>query len=207
MTDLESPAVTAPHRFIGFLEQGETPSAIELNLVSSGKATLRFCVGNEETQSRVFVESINWARVILAKDNGATVGFLSFFQDGYGPFNADKEKFIQEFGAVSGTLRFWLYKAMEKRCTRPECYVYKLAVVDGMRSSGIGSAMMEFLVSHAGEKKLGSIELDVFEKNTKAAELYASLGFAKVNEVNLRIFGRFFPHAKIIRMKKPVEAL
>lgn len=189
-------------RFIGFLEPGESPSAVELNLVSSGKATLRFCVGNEEVQSRVFMNSINWDRVIVARDNGRTVGFLSFFKAGYGPFGVGRKSFVDEFGSISGTLRFWAYTVLEKRCAWPQCYVYKVAVVGGMRSAGLGSSMLACLITHAKAEGLDSIELDVFGKNIKAAELYAGIGFYQVGVLDLRFLGRFLPDAKIIRMKK-----
>jgi ribosomal protein S18 acetylase RimI-like enzyme len=192
-------------RVVGFLAPGESPSAGDLNLVSSGKATLRFCVGNEEAQSRVFIKSINWNRVILARENGATVGFLSFFQNGSGPFNVGRNAFTKEFGLVSGALRFWAYKVLEKRCARPTCYVYKLAVIGGMRNAGIGTSMMACLISHAKAARLSSIELDVFGKNTKAAELYAGIGFIETRKVDLKMLGRLLPDATIIRMKKTLS--
>jgi ribosomal protein S18 acetylase RimI-like enzyme len=175
--------------------------------VSSGKATLRFCVGNEEAQSRVFKNSISWDRVIVARENGDTVGFLSFFQDGYGPFGVGRKSFTDEFGKISGMLRFWAYKMLEKRCALPECYVYKVAVIGEMRNSGIGSSMMECLILHASAAGLGAIELDVFAKNTKAAELYAGIGFVRMSQINLKLFGRFLPDTKIIRMKKLLVTL
>lgn len=197
----------ATARFVGFLAPGESPSAIELNLISSGKATLRFCVGNEEVQSRVFMNSINWDRVILARENGRAVGFLSFFKDGYGPFGVGRKSFTDEFGLISGTLRFCAYTVLEKRCAWPQCYVYKLAVVGGMRSAGIGSSMMACLIAHARAEGLRSIELDVFGQNTKATELYAGIGFLQVGKMDLRFLGRFLPDGKIIRMKKLLDAL
>lgn len=193
--------------FVGFLEKGEKPTAVELNLVSSGTAALRFCVGNEDTQSRVFIKSINWNRVILARENGTTVGFLSFFQDGSGPFDVCRNAFTSEFGVVSGFLRFCVYKVLEKRCTLPECYGYKLAVIGGMRDKGIGSSMMAYWISHASAAGLASIEIEVFGKNTKAIELYTRLGFFKVGKINLRIFGRSLPDSTIIRMKKLLVTL
>jgi ribosomal protein S18 acetylase RimI-like enzyme len=192
-------------RFVGFLALGESPSAVDIRLVSSGKATLRFCVGNEETQSRVFVNAINWNRVILAKENGKTIGFLSFFQDGFGPFNVGRNAFTKEFGPVPGVFRFWAYKLLEKRCARPACYVYKLGVVGRMRNSGIGSSMMACLISHASAAGLASIELDVFGKNIRAAELYARAGFLETGKIDLKILKKFLPDATIIRMKKCLD--
>jgi len=196
----------APGCSIGFLEKGEKPTAAELNLVSSGTAALRFCIGNEETQSRVFIKSINWNRVILARENGMTVGFLSFFQDGSGPFNVCRSAFTSEFGLISGVLRFCAYKALEKRCTLPECYGYKLAVTGGMRNKGFGSSMMAYWISHASAAGLASIEIEVFGKNTKAIELYTSFGFFEARKINLKIIGRSLPDTTIIRMKKVLRA-
>jgi ribosomal protein S18 acetylase RimI-like enzyme len=75
-----------------------------------------------------------------------------------------------------------------------------------MRNAGIGTSMMAFLISHAKAAELTSIELDVFGKNTKAAELYAGFGFIETRKVDLKMLGQLLPDATIIRMKKTLSA-
>lgn len=187
---------------IGLLGLQETVTGAEVELVSSGKATLRFCIGPAEVQSRVLGSSINWDRVILARKNGKPVGYLSFFMAGYGPFNVRVKSFIDEFGVISGVSRFLVYKLLEQRCKRSPCYVYKMAVPGPMRSKGVGSGLMAFLYSHAKAGALEAIELEVFAKNMTAISFYKGLGFLQIGEIDLRRFGGFLPDSKIIRMKK-----
>ena len=187
---------------IGLLGTQGVPSDAEIKLVSSGKETLRFCIGDAQVQSRVLGQSINWDRVILARKKGRPVGYLSFFMAGYGPFNVSRKSFTDEFGVASGTLRFLVYKYLERRCTRPPVYVYKMAVNRALRGSGIGSGLMAFLFAHAIAGGRGSVELEVFAKNRNAIEFYKNIGFFQTGKIDFRRFGGFLPDAQIFRMKK-----
>lgn len=52
-----------------------------------------------------------------------------------------------------------------------------MAVLDGYRSIGIGTALMDYSVRWAREKKLGKIILDVFSTNERGINLYRKFGF------------------------------
>ena len=190
---------------IGLLGPHEVPTSAEIKLISSGKATLRFCIGNAEVQSRLLGRSINWDRVILARKKGQPVGYLSFFMAGYGPFNVGVKPFTDEFGLISGNLRFLVYKFLERRCTWPPCYVYKMVVKGAVRGTGIGSGLMTFLFAHAAARGVSSIDLDVFGKNHNAIYFYKNIGFLQIGEIDFRRFGSFLPDTKILRMKKIMD--
>jgi len=52
-----------------------------------------------------------------------------------------------------------------------------IGIIDGYRGMGIGKALMLAAIQKAKEKGLTRIELTVREHNTRAIELYKSLGF------------------------------
>lgn len=58
-----------------------------------------------------------------------------------------------------------------------------MAIRDGYRSLGIGSALMDYSVSWAKERGLEKIILEVFSSNTPAINLYKKFGF-EVEGVN-----------------------
>jgi ribosomal protein S18 acetylase RimI-like enzyme len=58
-----------------------------------------------------------------------------------------------------------------------DCLLEDLFVEEPARGSGLGKAMTQFAVEHAGSRGCRRIELDVNEANEPALKLYESLGF------------------------------
>ncbi len=58
-----------------------------------------------------------------------------------------------------------------------DCLLEDLFVEEPARGSGLGKAMTQFAVEHAGSRGSRRIELDVNEANEPALKLYESLGF------------------------------
>lgn len=58
-----------------------------------------------------------------------------------------------------------------------DCLLEDLFIEEPARGSGLGKAMTQFAVEHAGSRGCRRIELDVNEANEPALKLYESLGF------------------------------
>ena len=90
--------------------------------------------------------------------------------------NGDDVLFIvaEVDGRIVGTLDLVKYGRYGK--TAHVRYL-DMAIIDGYRSIGIGSALMDFAVNWAREKKFRKILLDVFSTHTRAINLYRKFGF------------------------------
>jgi len=87
-------------------------------------------------------------------------------------------------GKVVGHLSLGRYSLQEE--TRHVLYL-DMGVVDGYRETGVGTALMDFAVQWARERRVGKITLSVFSTNTRALKLYEKFGY-EVEGVRRRQF-------------------
>ena len=74
-----------------------------------------------------------------------------------------------------------------------------MAIVDGYRSIGVGSALMDYSIGWAREKGLEKIILEVFSPNVRAINLYKKFGFV-IEGVNRRAVKLLGETADIVQM-------
>ena len=63
-----------------------------------------------------------------------------------------------------------------------EGYIYNVAVSEAHRRKGVGSALIQTLVTHAKKNNFAFLTLEVREGNRAARSLYETFGFVKVGE-------------------------
>ena len=63
-----------------------------------------------------------------------------------------------------------------------ECYIYNVAVKADCRKNGVGSALIQTLVTHCRKNNFAFLTLEVRESNAPARSLYEKFGFIKVGE-------------------------
>ena len=63
-----------------------------------------------------------------------------------------------------------------------EGYIFNVAVDENHRKKGVGSALIEALVTYGQKNNLCFITLEVRESNISARSLYSKFGFVKVGE-------------------------
>ena len=63
-----------------------------------------------------------------------------------------------------------------------EGYIYNVAVSEAHRRKGVGSALIQTLVTHAQKNNFAFLTLEVREGNRAARSLYETFGFVKVGE-------------------------
>ena len=63
-----------------------------------------------------------------------------------------------------------------------EGYIFNVAVDENHRKKGVGSALIDSLVTYGKKNNLCFITLEVRESNTPARSLYSKFGFVKVGE-------------------------
>ena len=63
-----------------------------------------------------------------------------------------------------------------------EGYIYNVAVKADSRKNGVGSALIQTLVTHCRKNNFAFLTLEVRESNAPARSLYEKFGFIKVGE-------------------------
>lgn len=63
-----------------------------------------------------------------------------------------------------------------------EGYIYNVAVDEKHRGRGVGSALIQTLVTHCKKENFAFLTLEVRESNVAARSLYSNFGFIKVGE-------------------------
>lgn len=67
--------------------------------------------------------------------------------------------------------------------------VSDLVVSESYRSQGIGTAIIQYLISHVPRQHIDCIEIGVVQSNTRAAALYRRVGFVHYTTLELHIGG------------------
>jgi ribosomal protein S18 acetylase RimI-like enzyme len=73
-----------------------------------------------------------------------------------------------------------------------ELFLVRLALLPDWQGRGIGSALVRMLIDRARELE-SALVLHVFKTNTRAAQLYESLGFVRTGESEADAFMRLEP--------------
>ncbi|GGK58270.1 GNAT family N-acetyltransferase [Amphritea balenae] len=181
------------------------PVPDEIEQVSVGKATLRFFMGSDEIQKKFFAKVIRWDRFVGVRCADKLVGYAAIYRDGVGPYDAGLKDFIAEFGMLSGSFKFGLYRLFEMRYSRSECYLFKLYVSEEYRGKGLGESLIDFLFGELKLRGLGSLDLEVYQKNEKAIRFYERLGFVTYKIFSIPLVGRFFPDSVVFKMRKDIK--
>lgn len=148
------------------------------HLLSQGRGSLAFLLGNAACRLRLLGAGIHWDRVLLAFDGERAVGFAAFKHGRRGPFGLHWRPFLREFGVLSGAVRFVGFCLSELREWRYPFLLYGLRVDKASRNHGVGSALVQACCAHAASLGFAHIELEVPLDNPRARRLYLHNGFA-----------------------------
>lgn len=116
------------------------------------------------------------ALVVLA--SGAGVVGLAGFRSPQGSFLAlSRAHLVAVYGFSGGTARWAAFRWLGREVDNARFLVDGLAVADGWRGRGIGSALIVALTEEARARGYRSLRLDVADHNDRARALYERLGF------------------------------
>jgi len=147
------------------------------HLLSQGRGSLAFLLGDSTCRLRLLGAGIHWDRVLLAFDGERAVGFAAFKHHRRGPFGLHWRPFVREFGLFNGAVRFVGFCLSELREWRYGFLLYGLRVDRSARNQGIGSALVQAYCAHAAGQGFTRIELEVPLNNPRARRLYLHNGF------------------------------
>ena len=178
------------------------PQQDALSLLATGRGSLAFLLGDEHSRFRLFSGRINWDRVLLARRDGRTVGFLAFQWAGEGPYSPQLTDFMREFGPVSGLFRCIGNYVLEWRNRRQGFYVHGLKVIPEVRRLGIARALLNAAECHAHSLNAHSVELEVYDTNARALAFYGALGYQVEGVWRLGVFSPWLKFSAVLRLVK-----
>ncbi|MFG0415629.1 GNAT family N-acetyltransferase [Pseudomonas sp. zjy_8] len=147
-------------------------------LLTEGRGSLAFLIGNTACRYRLLGSAIHWDRVLLAFEGEQALGFAAFKHGRRGPFAWHWQPFVREFGLLSGWVRFIGFCLSELREWRYPFLLYGLRVSKAARQHGVGSALVQACCAHAAGQGFTQVELEVPLSNHRAQHLYLHNGFA-----------------------------
>ncbi|AMB79959.1 GCN5 family acetyltransferase [Pseudomonas fragi] len=167
-------------------------------LVTEGRGSLAFIIGNAACRQRLLGASIHWDRILLAFEDGQAVGYAALKYQMRGPFALRVKPFVREFGWLSGTLRFAAFCLSECREWRYPFLLYGLRVSRSARNHGIASALLQACSKHAATQGFRAVYLEVPLANDRARHLYLQNGFSLLRK-------RWVPWPPVRTMRRYVE--
>lgn len=146
-------------------------------VVTQGRGSLAFILGDTACRQRLLGNSIHWDRVLLAFEEDQPLGYVAFKHHLRGPFALRAQPFVEEFGRLQGWLRFAAFCLSEYREWRYSFLLYGLRVNKSARNKGVGSALVQACCAHAAQDGFKDVYLEVPLDNQRARELYLHNGF------------------------------
>jgi ribosomal protein S18 acetylase RimI-like enzyme len=113
--------------------------------------------------------------------------------------------FIEELGAVKGTLSFFLYASFKHRVKQGELFLDALVVKDLARGQGIGTFLLQEIFEFARQNHFQEIRLDVAATNSGARRLYERMGFTCFKTRSYLYLRRIFGATAIDMMQKQMN--
>ncbi|VVO11711.1 GNAT family N-acetyltransferase [Pseudomonas fluorescens] len=171
-------------------------------LITSGRGSLAFILGDEACRYRLLGRGINWDRILIAYRDSTALGYAAFKHHRRGPFSPGLAPFLGEFGRLRGALRYLLFVIAEHREWYYGFYLYGLRVIKPVRHQGIASALLAQTFAQARQAGYAKVELEVQVKNQRAQRLYTQQGFIRVRSTPVNWLGRFLPFPAVINMRR-----
>ncbi|WP_319801983.1 GNAT family N-acetyltransferase [Pseudomonas sp. JUb96] len=159
------------------LAPAQTADPALQRVVTQGRGSLAFILGNTACRQRLLGTCINWDRVLLAMEQGQALGYVAFKHHLRGPFALRVQPFVQEFGRIQGWVRFAAFCLSEYREWRYSFLLYGLRVNKPARNRGIGSALVQACCAQAAADGFKDVFLEVPLNNDRARALYLYNGF------------------------------
>ena len=134
-------------------------------------------IGSPEQGVAILEKAIDPTLAIIAVCQGQPVGVAGLQYDGRNFISPQRSEFVRQFGSLSGTARFVMFKLFVQAYYQEDMYVDILAVSPAMRGKGVGTRLLEAVFQTAREKGFKSVSLEVVDTNPDARRLYERVGF------------------------------
>ena len=130
-----------------------------------------------EQGTAILQQALDPALAIVAVCQGQPVGVAGLQYDGRNFVTPRRSEFVRQFGSLSGTIRFVMFRLFALAYFQKDMYIDILAVAPAMRGKGIGTLLLEAVFQVARDKGFRSVSLEVVDTNPDARRLYERVGF------------------------------
>jgi ribosomal protein S18 acetylase RimI-like enzyme len=161
-------------------------------------------IGSPEQGVAILEKGIDPAMAIIAVCQGHPVGVAGLQYDGRNFIIPQRSAFVRQFGALSGTARFVLFKLFIQAYYQQDMYIDVLAVSPAMRGKGVGTRLLEAVFQTAREKGFKSVSLEVVDTNPDARRLYERVGFVARHTYPYPYLRGIAGFSASIKMVKPI---
>jgi len=174
-------------------------------LLSSGRGTLRFTLGDDDIRRRVLEPGLRWEQVIVAQRGRRILGFAAFKCRGLGGPYAPS---LGDFARVHGLSCWWrwlVFWLVEARDIPAEFYLYSLKIDRRFRGLGVARMLLDAVSAEARRRGAHHVELEVTDKHAKAQALYERYGYITHHTMRLGAIRRLFGFDKVQTMRLPLN--
>ncbi len=128
----------------------------------------------------VLEASLNPERAICALQHGRLLGLIGYKCDHRAFFEPSLAQLTKHYGLLQGWLKAAVLALFERPQRAGELLLDGIAVHPTSRGQGVGTRLLNAVLTMASAKGLQSVRLDVVDTNPAARRLYERLGFVPV---------------------------
>lgn len=132
------------------------------------------------------------ALAAISPDGARLLGVAGLRLQGGGFVNGGWAEMTAHYGALGGAWRGLALAALERESVPGALTLEGICVARGMRGRGIGTAMLRAVEAEARAHGLAAIRLEVSERNSRAAALYARCGYRVSGRIPMGLAGRLY---------------
>ena len=161
-------------------------------------------IGSPEQGIAILEKALDPALAIVAVCQGQPVGVAGLQYGGRNFVRPQRSEFVRQFGSLSGTVRFVMFKLFALAYDQKDMYIDILAVSPAMRGKGIGTLLLDAVFQTARDKGFRSVSLEVVDTNPQARRLYERVGFVAQHTYHYPYLRGIAGFSASIKMVKPL---
>lgn len=165
------------------------------------RATLNRIVGLPEVRQEVLGDRVRADRICIALVGGEVAGLISYRMDGEGSVWPDAARYRKHFGALGGTIRYWLTEATLRRGHPDELYLEGFKVDPIARGRGIGTSLLHWLGDEVVRRGKKAWRTEASITADAAMRVYQSVGAKVVKTISLGPLGYVFDRHKMVVLR------
>lgn len=165
------------------------------------RATLNRIVGLPKVRQEVLGNRVRADRICIALVGGEVAGLISYRMDGEGSVWPDAARYRAHFGALGGTLRYWLTQLTLMRGRADELYLEGFKVDAIARGRGIGTSLLHWLGDEVVRRKKAAWRTEASITADAAMRVYQSVGAKVVKTISIGPLGYLFDRPKFVVLR------
>lgn len=162
---------------------------------------LRPFFGTADAAAEFLAPHLRHDRGVSAVIDGRLVGIAGYRLDGHGLFEPKWRHFRERFSLMGTAIRVAGLALLDKEEDEDVLSMDGIAVGQGARGAGVGSALLAEIVAMARRAGKRAVRLDVVDTNPRAKALYLRCGFVEEGRRRLDLLRPVFGFASVTTMR------